>query len=209
MLRFSKDHPYVWNMYNFSVKRLQSLSPHPAFLLGAPSANRRYGRLVWNVGERAIPGGFLEVATGTPFRLLHKLKWLWSSTRDKRRQKTFSLTLAFQLILLRRTPAEVWELMWVVGCKHWDFRSGGGGAIGSWISGARSQSHWSPDPVLQDKEHFGGRDEVWRGCWKSREPGIPEGEHISNSPWNPSQRWRVTVFPVGVCYVKADGLIAR
>lgn len=27
MLRFSKDHPYVQNMYNFSVKQLQSLPP--------------------------------------------------------------------------------------------------------------------------------------------------------------------------------------
>lgn len=32
MLRFSKDHPYVYNMYNFSVKQLQSL-PQPFFLV--------------------------------------------------------------------------------------------------------------------------------------------------------------------------------
>lgn len=38
--------------------------------------------------------------------------------------------------------------------------------------------------------------------------GIPKCYHISNSQWNPAQRYVIT-FPVGVYYVKADGLIAR
>ena len=42
----------------------------------------------------------------------------------------------------------------------------------------------------------------------TQELGIPECYHISNSQWNPTQRL-VIAFPVGVYYVKADGLIAR
>ena len=68
---------------------------------------------------------------------------------------------------------------------------------------------WSPILVLCDTRELTGEGEVGRGhAERQRSLQFPRVTIIRNSQWNPAQR-RVIMFPVGVYYVKADGLIAR